>query len=273
MQGDRVPDQTGRRLVDPIGPQEVAGRVRTVNLEPMVPASVVRGEPEVVKRSRRRATRGQPAALAGGPGAHTENEDPERVGEQQGRAVLLESIGRLTGELTVGDWNPRDDLRHEHGTPLFFARPLAPGLRFRVSSGAASEGCRSTTSCSTSGPCFTTSGSPRTTEPRSRGFEVDSANAARDFLRANGVDEAAAGLVWDAIALHTTPEIPWRRDRRSRWSPAASTTSLGRELGRNLRRKNRAGVLAAYPRVDFEEGIVSVRDGFGLRARRRHSGP
>src|SRR4051812_17869419 len=39
-------------------------------------------------------------------------------------------------------------------------------------------------------------------------FEVDSANAAREFLRSNGVDESAAGVVWDAIALHTTPEIP-----------------------------------------------------------------
>src|SRR5438105_15903752 len=34
-------------------------------------------------------------------------------------------------------------------------------------------------------------------------FEIDGANAARDFLQSNGVDESAVGLVWDAIALHT----------------------------------------------------------------------
>src|SRR5580698_3735418 len=28
-------------------------------------------------------------------------------------------------------------------------------------------------------------------------FEVDSANAARDFLRSNGIEEAVAGVVWD----------------------------------------------------------------------------
>src|SRR6201998_4904850 len=39
-------------------------------------------------------------------------------------------------------------------------------------------------------------------------FEVDSANAARDFLRQNGIEEASIEIVWDAIPLHTTPDIP-----------------------------------------------------------------
>jgi HD superfamily phosphodiesterase len=39
-------------------------------------------------------------------------------------------------------------------------------------------------------------------------FEVDSANAARDFLRRYGIPEVSVETVWDAIALHTTPEIP-----------------------------------------------------------------
>jgi len=39
-------------------------------------------------------------------------------------------------------------------------------------------------------------------------FEVDSAHAARDFLRSHGVPEADAYTVWTAIALHTTPGIP-----------------------------------------------------------------
>src|SRR4029450_10900297 len=39
-------------------------------------------------------------------------------------------------------------------------------------------------------------------------FEVDGANAARDFLRVNGVDEPTVELVWDAVALHSTREIP-----------------------------------------------------------------
>ena len=39
-------------------------------------------------------------------------------------------------------------------------------------------------------------------------FEVDSANAARDFLRSHGIAQAEIDLVWTAVALHTTPNIP-----------------------------------------------------------------
>ncbi|MEM5366911.1 HD domain-containing protein [Paraburkholderia azotifigens] len=39
-------------------------------------------------------------------------------------------------------------------------------------------------------------------------FEIDSANEAREFLLAQGVDDYAATDVWNAIALHTTPGIP-----------------------------------------------------------------
>lgn len=39
-------------------------------------------------------------------------------------------------------------------------------------------------------------------------FEVDGANAARDFLRSHGVAEESMQKVWLAIALHTTPGIP-----------------------------------------------------------------
>ena len=39
-------------------------------------------------------------------------------------------------------------------------------------------------------------------------FEVNSANAARDFLRSHGIAEREIEIVWAAIALHTTPGIP-----------------------------------------------------------------
>ena len=39
-------------------------------------------------------------------------------------------------------------------------------------------------------------------------FEVDGANAARDFLRSHGIAQDDIGTVWTAIALHTTPGIP-----------------------------------------------------------------
>ena len=53
-------------------------------------------------------------------------------------------------------------------------------------------------------------------------FEVDGANAARDFLRGSGIPEAGIELVWDAIALHTTPASRSTGNRRSRWSRRGS---------------------------------------------------
>jgi hypothetical protein len=39
-------------------------------------------------------------------------------------------------------------------------------------------------------------------------FEVDGANASRDFLRSRHIPQADVDAVWTAIALHTTPGIP-----------------------------------------------------------------
>lgn len=39
-------------------------------------------------------------------------------------------------------------------------------------------------------------------------FEVDGANAARDFLRGRGISAQDIETIWIAIALHTTPGIP-----------------------------------------------------------------
>jgi HD superfamily phosphodiesterase len=39
-------------------------------------------------------------------------------------------------------------------------------------------------------------------------FEVDGANAAREFLRSRAIAQQDIETVWTAIALHTTPGIP-----------------------------------------------------------------
>src|ERR1700744_6542929 len=39
-------------------------------------------------------------------------------------------------------------------------------------------------------------------------FEVDGANAARDFLRSHKIAQGDIEKVWNAVALHTTPGIP-----------------------------------------------------------------
>jgi HD superfamily phosphodiesterase len=50
-------------------------------------------------------------------------------------------------------------------------------------------------------------------------FEVDGANAARDFLRSHGIAERDIETVWTAIALDTTPGIPQHMHPVRRSSP------------------------------------------------------
>jgi hypothetical protein len=52
-------------------------------------------------------------------------------------------------------------------------------------------------------------------------FELEGADLAREFLLARGMDERRLELVWDAIALHTTAEIPLRK------SPEIALCHLG----------------------------------------------
>lgn len=87
-------------------------------------------------------------------------------------------------------------------------------------------------------------------------FEVDGANAAREFLRARGVDEASAKLVWLGIALHTTPGVPeFLESEVASVIAGVETDVLG--VGRDeLPADTIAAVTAAHPRPDFKNGIL-----------------
>jgi HD superfamily phosphodiesterase len=87
-------------------------------------------------------------------------------------------------------------------------------------------------------------------------FEVDGANAARDFLRERGVDEAAVRKVWLSIALHTTPGVPEFLDPEIALVTAgveADVLGIGRD---DLPRESLDAVTAAHPRPDFKNRIL-----------------
>jgi HD superfamily phosphodiesterase len=89
-------------------------------------------------------------------------------------------------------------------------------------------------------------------------FEVDGANAAREFLNAHGVAPDAVRIVWDAIALHTTPGIPEHKE------PEVALVTRGVELDvlgmgyDDIAAADREAVLAAYPRENFKESIIQA---------------
>jgi len=90
-------------------------------------------------------------------------------------------------------------------------------------------------------------------------FEVDGANAARDFLRRHKVPEQEVDRVWTAIALHTTPGIP------QYMHPVVALVTAGVEMDvlgidyTSFTDSDRNAVVQAYPRtVHFKEDILQA---------------
>ena len=97
-------------------------------------------------------------------------------------------------------------------------------------------------------------------------FELDGAQQARAFLTSHGVADADVDTVWTAIALHTTPEVPWHM------TPVIAATTAGVEtdvLGMRLGELTEAEISAvvdAHPRPDFKRRILQAfTEGFQHR--------
>src|SRR5882672_6719631 len=86
-------------------------------------------------------------------------------------------------------------------------------------------------------------------------FEVDSANAVRQFLEHRGVPTARIQTAWDAIALHTTPGIAAYKPLEVELlynGVGLDVLGIGYEtFPENLRKK----VVARFPRIDFKQDI------------------
>jgi hypothetical protein len=95
-------------------------------------------------------------------------------------------------------------------------------------------------------------------------FEVDSANAARAFLRGHGVSQSEIDTVWTAIALHTTPGIP------PHMHPVVALVTAGVEMDvlglpyPEYSQAEREAVVREHPRpAQFKEEIIrAFYDGF-----------
>ena len=90
-------------------------------------------------------------------------------------------------------------------------------------------------------------------------FEVDGANAARDFLRSHGIAQQDIDLVWTAIALHTTPGIP------QHMHPVVALVTAGVEMDvlgiayDQFSNAEREAVIHAHPRSEhFKEDIIQT---------------
>ena len=92
----------------------------------------------------------------------------------------------------------------------------------------------------------------------SQRFEVDGADAARDFLLERGVDQGDADKVWLGIALHTTPEVPARlQPEIALLAAGVKTDVVGVELDA-FSPEVVAAVTSAHPRPDFKKRILAA---------------
>ena len=155
----------------------------------------------------------------------------------------------LTRDVTAFIRDVEDDLLFNHSRRVFFfgalqglRRKLQPDLEL-LYVGAMFHDLGLTET-------FRTSSSLR--------FEVDGANAARDFLVRRGVDEGDARRVWLSIALHTTPGVPeFLEPEIALVTAGVETDVLG--IGRDdLSPEALSAVTAAHPRPDFKHQILQA---------------
>jgi hypothetical protein len=89
-------------------------------------------------------------------------------------------------------------------------------------------------------------------------FEVDSANAVRQFLEHHGVPNARIQTAWDAISLHTTPGIAAYKPLEVELlynGVALDSLGIGYET---FPAAVRTRVVAQFPRVNFKQDIAEA---------------
>jgi hypothetical protein len=89
-------------------------------------------------------------------------------------------------------------------------------------------------------------------------FEVDGANAVRQFLTAHNIPEEQVQTAWEAIALHTTPGVTqYMQPEVALLYSGVGLDVLGEgfdDFPADLREQ----IVKEYPRENFKEGIVKA---------------
>jgi len=103
---------------------------------------------------------------------------------------------------------------------------------------------------------------PHYSSPDKR-FEVDGANAARDFLKSHGLPKESLQLVWDTIALHTTIGIAEYKEPEVALMYSGVGLDVMGEGYEHLSAEHREEIIGLFPRTDFKKKIIpAFFDGF-----------
>jgi hypothetical protein len=84
-------------------------------------------------------------------------------------------------------------------------------------------------------------------------FEVEGANAARAFARNEGIDDRRSQLIWDGVALNSTPSISLYKETEV----ALCTAGIGLDWGGwgydKLNEAQVAAIVDAFPRLEMKQ--------------------
>lgn len=97
-------------------------------------------------------------------------------------------------------------------------------------------------------------------------FEVEGANAARRFAHEEGIDARRTQLIWDGVALNSTPSIALYKEPEVALCSAGTVLDWAGPGANRLTSRQMAEILEAFPRLDMKKrfthavcGIVETR--------------
>lgn len=89
-----------------------------------------------------------------------------------------------------------------------------------------------------------------------RRFEIEGADAARAFAREQGLDDDRVRLIWDTVALNSTPSISLHKEAEV----ALCTAGIGLDYGGSqydrIPPDEMKSILTAFPRLDMKRCFV-----------------
>lgn len=83
-------------------------------------------------------------------------------------------------------------------------------------------------------------------------FEIEGANAARTFAREEGLDDRRVQLIWDTVALNSTPSISLYKETEVALCTAGIALDYGGLQYDRIPPDEVKSILAAFPRLDMK---------------------
>ena len=89
-------------------------------------------------------------------------------------------------------------------------------------------------------------------------FEVEGANAARKFVLDRGLDDDRAQLIWDGVALNSTPSLALHKQPEVALCTAGTVIDWAGQGAERLTKNQVAAIVDAFPRLEMKQKFTSA---------------